>query len=144
MAGVRAHLTFSHSSHAQQDEFSKCFEPSPLERSWMLFQAPFRLYSILIRYTLLFPYRFIVFSFASMLFFATLPFVYYLKSPAWMHWLFYCYCKVWTFAFGAIIRHHGVKPHLSEPHVFVCNHTSVIDYFVLSSHKFAHASSVFQ
>ena len=44
-------------------------------------------------------------------------------------------------AFGSHIRHHGVKPNLTgKPHVFVANHTSFIDYFVLSSYQIPHAT----
>lgn len=50
------------------------------------------------------------------------------------------YNKVWVTACGARLRHHGVKPRLDQPSIFVANHTSFIDYFVLSSHQFAHAT----
>jgi glycerol-3-phosphate O-acyltransferase 3/4 len=38
------------------------------------------------------------------------------------------------------VKHHGKKPNLKEPHVFVANHSSFIDYIVLSSYKFPHAT----
>ena len=40
---------------------------------------------------------------------------------------------------GSRIRFHGEKPALTAPHVFVSNHTSFIDFLVLSSHSFPHA-----
>jgi 1-acyl-sn-glycerol-3-phosphate acyltransferase len=53
----------------------------------------------------------------------------------------FCYgCKLWLFAFGAIVRHHGRKEREGTPHLYVCNHTSFTDYFLLSSHCFPHAA----
>lgn len=57
-----------------------------------------------------------------------------------MRWLFRSYCKAWLFSFSAIIRHHGRKPSPNEPHLFVANHTSFVDYFLMSSHKVPHAT----
>lgn len=47
---------------------------------------------------------------------------------------------MWIFSIGGVIRYHGTKPKLSEPHVFVSNHTSFVDYFLISSHLFPHAT----
>ena len=47
--------------------------------------------------------------------------------------------KIWAFAVFAVIRHHGKKPHLNEPHIFVSNHTTFLDYVLLSSHEIPHA-----
>lgn len=48
-------------------------------------------------------------------------------------------CKLWALSVFAIIRHHGRKPTLSEPHLFVSNHTTFLDYVILSSHAVPHA-----
>jgi 1-acyl-sn-glycerol-3-phosphate acyltransferase len=53
--------------------------------------------------------------------------------------LFKLGCKMWLFTFGAIVRHHGVKKREREPHIYVGNHTSFTDFFLLSSHEFPHA-----
>ncbi|KNC96458.1 uncharacterized protein SPPG_08051 [Spizellomyces punctatus DAOM BR117] len=57
-----------------------------------------------------------------------------------LRWLFKFYCKAFLLSWGSRIRYHGKKPQVSEPHIFVANHTSVIDYLVLSAHDFPHAT----
>jgi glycerol-3-phosphate O-acyltransferase 3/4 len=47
--------------------------------------------------------------------------------------------KAWALAVLARIRHHGRKPALKEPHIFVSNHTTFLDYVLLSSHLIPHA-----
>lgn len=54
--------------------------------------------------------------------------------------LFLAFCKAFQLAIGAWVRHHGKKPRPSEPHIFVANHTSFIDFFMLSSWHFCHAT----
>jgi glycerol-3-phosphate O-acyltransferase 3/4 len=39
----------------------------------------------------------------------------------------------------AKITHHGNKPELEVPHIFVSNHTTYLDYVLLSSHRTPHA-----
>lgn len=46
---------------------------------------------------------------------------------------------MWAFSVFAVTRHHGVKPRLSEPHLFVANHTTFLDYVLLSAHQIPHA-----
>ncbi|KAJ3314622.1 hypothetical protein HDU76_002375, partial [Blyttiomyces sp. JEL0837] len=55
-------------------------------------------------------------------------------------WLFKFYCGAFLRSWGSQIRYHGKKPKLNVPHLFVSNHTSVIDYIVLSAHDFPHAT----
>jgi glycerol-3-phosphate O-acyltransferase 3/4 len=38
------------------------------------------------------------------------------------------------------VKYYSPKPKLSKPHLFVSNHTSVIDYIILSAHDFPHAT----
>ncbi|KRH93233.1 putative phosphate acyltransferase [Pseudoloma neurophilia] len=52
---------------------------------------------------------------------------------------FLFYCKIFCMSFGAIITHHGKKPSLNVPHIFIANHTSFLDFIVLSSYKYCHA-----
>ncbi|TPX61801.1 hypothetical protein SpCBS45565_g07169 [Spizellomyces sp. 'palustris'] len=59
---------------------------------------------------------------------------------ALVRWLFKFYCKAFLLSWGSRIRYHGKKHKVSEPHIFVANHTSVIDYLVLSAHDFPHAT----
>ncbi|KAF7728010.1 1-acylglycerol-3-phosphate O-acyltransferase 6 (lysophosphatidic acid acyltransferase, zeta) [Apophysomyces ossiformis] len=49
------------------------------------------------------------------------------------------YCKGILFSLGTNVQYHGAKPQLEEPHVFVANHTSYLDYILVSAHKFPNA-----
>ncbi len=54
--------------------------------------------------------------------------------------LFLAMCKIWLLSISAFVRYHGKKPKLSEPQIFVANHTSFTDFFLMSSHLFPHAT----
>lgn len=48
-------------------------------------------------------------------------------------WVFQSSSRVFLLSFGAWVRYHGDKPRLRSPHVFVSNHTSFTDYFLISA-----------
>ncbi|KAJ3261356.1 hypothetical protein HK103_005964 [Boothiomyces macroporosus] len=126
------------------DEFSKCFAPKPRNKviSYLLkgLKAPLSIAGMGIRYFLLLPIRIFILFGASAGFFIALPIVLRLKSERLKRLLFKLYCKAFLWSWGSKIRYHGKKPVLDEPHIFVSNHTSIIDYIVLSSHGFPHAT----
>ncbi|KAH6593467.1 hypothetical protein BASA61_004304 [Batrachochytrium salamandrivorans] len=124
-----------------QDEFSKCFAPKPRNslRS-ILLKGPNYLLDGFIRYIILFPFRVVLMLAASAIFFVTLPLVLYFNNELWQRRLFKFYCGAFVASWGGRIRYHGKKPRLTEPHIFVSNHTSVIDYVILSAHEFPHAT----
>ncbi|TPX57440.1 hypothetical protein PhCBS80983_g03830 [Powellomyces hirtus] len=129
-----------------QDEFSKCFKQRP-RRNFSLktiLLGPLHFVPIIlswvVRYFVLFPYRMGLLLSATVFFFMALPVVLRFKSEAWQRWLFRFYCKAFLLSWGSRIRYHGRKPKVDEPHIFVSNHTSVIDYLVLSAHDFPHAT----
>ena len=93
-----------------------------------------------IRYCILFPYRLMLLSLATVLFFIALPLVLHTQDDRWQRWLFQLYCQAFLNSWGSRITYHNEKPILKEPHLFVANHTSVIDYLVLSANVFPHAT----
>jgi 1-acyl-sn-glycerol-3-phosphate acyltransferase len=95
---------------------------------------------LLFRYCILFPFRLGLLLGASALFFAALPIVLHSGNEQWQRWLFKTYAKAYLASWGSRIRYHGTKPELKEPHVFVSNHTSFIDYVILSAHVYPHAT----
>ncbi|KAJ3302270.1 hypothetical protein HDV03_005209 [Kappamyces sp. JEL0829] len=119
-----------------QDEFSKCFaqEPRNTILSYLLqgLKAPVGFLGVL--------YRLAKLIGSSALFFAALPVVLRLKSEKWRRLLFRFYCKAFLSSWGAQIKRHGRKPKLDEPYIFVSNHTSFIDYLILSADRFPHAT----
>ncbi|KAI9091286.1 hypothetical protein DFS34DRAFT_635593 [Phlyctochytrium arcticum] len=125
-----------------QDEFSKCFTQKP-RRSFSprtLFVGPLYWIGWVVRHFILFPYRLALLLLATLLFFIALPIVLHFDNEEWQRWLFKVYCKAFLLSWGSKIKYHGEKPKLNEPHIFVANHTSVIDYLVLSAHDFPHAT----
>lgn len=130
-----------------QDDFTKCFEPKRLEHEfdlvssvWSAIVFPLYAIGVLIRYAVLLPLRVCVALISSIIFLLLHPIAYYSGSHEFTRFLFLSLAKCWAFSISAIIRHHGKKPHLKEPHVFVANHTTFIDYVLLSSHEFPHAT----
>lgn len=122
------------------DEFSRCFEPKPTIQPSDHLLYWLYLLGMGIRYGVLFPVRLLAFLLATILFLLTLPALFLLRDGRLIAIVFRTYCKAWLFAFSAIIRHHGRKPSPQEPHLFVANHTSFIDYFLLSSRGAPHAT----
>lgn len=119
----------------EKDNFTTCFEPiSPgeLENSGV-----FYIFSLITRYFILFPFRLIF------LLLSTCAIMSILTLFTFMKWdtdvIFIMYCKVFLFCFGAKIHHHGNKQRMKVPHIYVANHTSFVDFIILSSYKFTHA-----
>ncbi|KAJ3380456.1 hypothetical protein HDU92_005967, partial [Lobulomyces angularis] len=77
---------------------------------------------------------------STILFFSLLPIINYFKNENWQRELFKGYCNAFLISFGSKIKFHGKKPILDIPHIFVANHSSFIDYIVLSSHMSPHAT----
>ncbi|KAJ3289053.1 1-acylglycerol-3-phosphate O-acyltransferase 6 (lysophosphatidic acid acyltransferase, zeta) [Borealophlyctis nickersoniae] len=125
-----------------QDEFSKCFTQKPRTRFSLktIMLGPLHHIGWFFRYFFMFPYRLTLLLIATAFFFLLLPVVLYFENEAWQRWLFRFYCGAFLRSWGSKIRYHGVKPKLDEPHIFVANHTSFIDYILLSAHDFPHAT----
>ncbi|ELQ73829.1 putative phosphate acyltransferase [Trachipleistophora hominis] len=120
------------------DSFTKCF--SPISALEMHHSGVLYIFSILIRYLLLFPLRFTFFIAGTLVFAFFFLVGVIFKSDRIIAFSFWLYCNVFCMSFGARIRNHGNKKWLNVPHVYVANHTSFLDFIVLSSHKFCHAS----
>lgn len=120
-----------------KDDFTKCFKSIPPEE--LDGSGVFYIFSLLIRYCFLLPLRILGFLLGTLIFVAGFVFTMVFKNDERMQFLFLFYVRVFTFSFGANIKHHGIKRKLDRPHVFVANHTSFLDFLVLSSHKFCHA-----
>lgn len=125
-------------SHSlQRDDFSDCFKPlSPhsFRRSGILY-----VFSFFIRYFVLFPLRVIVFTVG--VFLIGLLFLYgkYFRSYGAIQDSFIIFNKFMMLILNCHVTHKGTKKMRSEPHVYVSNHTTFLDYLILGSHKFSHA-----
>lgn len=120
------------------DSFTRCFEPiSALE---MHHSGPLYIFSLFIRYFILFPIRIIFFIFGTLIFFFLFLLGSITKNQNLFSKSFHFYCNIFCISFGARIRNHGIKKIRNFPHIYVANHTSFLDFIVLSSYKFCHAS----
>jgi glycerol-3-phosphate O-acyltransferase 3/4 len=43
-------------------------------------------------------------------------------------------CRVWLTAWAAAVRYRGPRPSFTPGHVWVANHTSMIDFHILAAH----------
>ncbi|KAI8900121.1 hypothetical protein BC833DRAFT_537188 [Globomyces pollinis-pini] len=136
-----------------QDEFSKCFVQKPRNNlmKTLLQVGPISFMGMCYRYGVLFPIRYknvvdlyfdrlAILLGATSAFFTLLPVVLYLKNEKWRRLLFRFYCKAFLRSWGSRIKRHGSKPIVKEPHIFVANHTSFIDYLILSADAYPHAT----
>lgn len=124
-------------SHAlEKDNFTLNFVPPRLMDDY---GTPRRWLSILFRYCLLVPFKLtvfvILFSLISLLFIVSN----YFKCHCISNSMFFLYMKLFSFVLGIRTKHIGEKQRIDEPHIYVSNHTSLIDFIILSSHKFHHA-----
>lgn len=121
----------------ENDDFSNCFSlTSPYEmNSSGIFYPLF----FIIRYFILLPIR-VVLLFGGVIIIGSF-FIYgkMFSDYKIISNSFLMFNKWIVFVMCFRIKHHGVKKIIDEPHVYVSNHTSLIDYVVLSSHKFSHA-----
>ncbi|KAI8140493.1 hypothetical protein BJV82DRAFT_622812 [Fennellomyces sp. T-0311] len=95
--------------------------------------------SALVRYGVLLPIRLASLSAATLAFFVSLPIAVTIDSKSMVSTLVKYYCKGILFSLGTNPRYLGNKPCLSEPHVFVANHTSYLDYILVSACRFPNA-----
>lgn len=121
----------------EEDDFSNCFKPiSPYEIKENGIAYAF---SFIVRYFILFPLRIMILFIG--IFFIAFLFLYgtYFKKYNTIQASFLYFNKLVVFLLNFKITHVGEKCIKKVPHLYVSNHTSFIDYVVLSSHKFSHA-----
>ncbi|ORD97478.1 GPAT4 [Hepatospora eriocheir] len=110
------------------EEFNKTFIPFKNTYSSNVLIKSLSSY---IRSCILFPIR------LTMIFFILFPlgvFTLYFNS------LLICFNNWVNFILGVRIRHKGFKRVFNGPHVYVANHTTFLDYFILSSYKYTHVT----
>lgn len=121
----------------EYDEFSDCFRPVPHRR--MRSGGALYIFSFITRYFILFPLRFALLLAGSL--FTGVCFFYglFTSNESTISCSFNLFFKLFILVFNCHIKHVGTKERLKVPHVYVSNHTSVIDFMILSSYKFCHA-----
>ncbi|KAL6122792.1 agpat9 [Nucleospora cyclopteri] len=120
----------------ESDDLSKCFIPVVINetRSYLV-----SIISIIIRYLIIAPFRLCVFF----LFFAIISVFFVFATHFNIKWLmnlsFLFFMKLFAFTLGVKAIHSGEKYKISDPHIYVANHTTFLDFVILSSYKFPHA-----
>ncbi|KAA6370048.1 MAG: glycerol-3-phosphate O-acyltransferase 3/4 [Streblomastix strix] len=120
------------------DNFNKCFEPKRVKPwNWNLFLFTLWIIGFFLRYLIIFPFRFIIF--VSMLAFFSITFVSSSFLPktktkvAIERWLLLRFGDAWLTSLGCVVRYHGKLPPHKPNMIYVCNHTTLFDYMILSS-----------
>lgn len=120
-----------------RDEFTRCFEPikpnNPLDSGF------FYLFSLLVRYLIFLPLRITVLSISSIVFILMIFKGSMNEDEQLISLAFLFYMKALNLCFFVKTKHVGIKRRLKMPHIFVANHTSFLDFILLSSEKFCHA-----
>ncbi|KAF9761371.1 Glycerol-3-phosphate acyltransferase 9 [Nosema granulosis] len=126
------------STHSlESDDFSRCFQPIP--RTEMDSSGIFYIFSFTVRYFILFPIRLFLLLLVLLVYAILISRALLYNSENKMHFAYVFVIKALTFILGARLTHHGSKKKLETPHIFVSNHTSFVDFILLSSYQFPHA-----
>ncbi|KAG0441281.1 Glycerol-3-phosphate acyltransferase 9 [Dictyocoela muelleri] len=119
------------------DEFSRCFEPM-LPRM-LVDSGCLYIVSLFTRYIVLLPCRIVIILSVIPLFIMAILKGSINNDEQLISSAFLFMINVLSFCFCLRVKHKGLKRRLNMPCVFVANHTSFLDFIVLSSHKFCHA-----
>ena len=125
-------------SHSlENDDFSECFRPvSKLELydSGLLY-----VFSLVIRYLFVLPLRLFLLLISSLVVALFIFIGAYFESKLIVSCAFSLFFRFFVFIFNCSLKHTGKKYRIVGPHIYVANHTSFLDYILMSSYKFSHA-----
>jgi|MDSW01.3.fsa_nt_gb glycerol-3-phosphate O-acyltransferase 3/4 len=121
------------------DTFNRCFaftERPPW--NWNFYLFPLWCVGVVVRYCVLFPIRlsFMVLSTIAFLACFTLVHSALPRGPLRARLernLVHVYAASYVVSWTGVIKYHGPKPTRRPGHVYVANHTSIIDYIILTS-----------
>ncbi|KAJ7524738.1 hypothetical protein O6H91_17G018600 [Diphasiastrum complanatum] len=119
------------------DSFTRCFKSNPPERwNWNLYLFPLWCLGVVVRYGILFPVRVLLLTAGWVVFLTCFFPVHYCMQDHKLRrklerdlvvFLFGSFVASWT----AVIKYHGPRPSPRQKQVFVANHTSMIDFYIL-------------
>lgn len=126
------------SAHSVEcDDFNRCFRP--MSRYEMYSSGILYIFSFFVRYLILLPIRILLLALSLILYIVLLSRAIYYNSEKKRFGAYKIIIKILNFILGARINHYGKKEKLDRPHIFVSNHTSFVDFLILSNYKFPHA-----
>lgn len=126
------------------DSFLKCFvNAAPDPWNWNFYLAPLWLLGVILRHCVLFPLRLTLLLTSHLVFFV----IFFTVKAVWPSGptklrveqrLIKQLAGMYVASFTGVIKFHGPQPMPGSGHVWVANHTTMVDYIVLSSyHAFA-------
>lgn len=119
------------------DTFNRCFTfTAQVNWNWNFYLFPLWCFGVVLRYFVLFPIRLAFIVLANLLFFASFFVVHAVfKGKLRVQLerkLVHLYAAAYVVSWTGVIKYHGPKPTQRAGHVYVANHTSMIDYIVLT------------
>jgi glycerol-3-phosphate O-acyltransferase 3/4 len=113
-----------------------CFQSAPDEPwNWNLYLAPVWALGVAFRHCILFPLRAALLAAAFILFFVAFfgcrPLVRGDARRRWERGCVKALCQAFVASWTGVVRYHGPRPVPRPNHVWVSNHTSMIDYIIL-------------
>ena len=120
----------------EKDIFTECFRSN---KQFKDYNMSIIILSFFIRYFIWLPIKVSIFLIAFTILSIFFIIVNWFNLACFVDWIFFFYMKLFAFVLGIRARHFGIKKKMSEPCIYVCNHTSFLDFIVLSSYKFHHA-----
>lgn len=128
----------SMSTHSlESDDFNRCFQP--ISRHEMDSSGIFYVFSFFIRYCILLPFRLAFLGAALLIYILLISKALIKKCENEMTFAYIFIIKAVNFIIGARVKHYGEKRNLDGPHLFVSNHTSFVDFILLSNYGRPHA-----
>eukprot|EP00878_Enallax_costatus_P003017 GHUV01003215.1.p1 GENE.GHUV01003215.1~~GHUV01003215.1.p1 ORF type:complete len:425 (+),score=75.67 GHUV01003215.1:346-1620(+) len=122
------------------DSFLRCFtSATPDPWNWNFYLAPLWLLGVVFRHCVLFPIRLTLLLSSHLIFFI----VFFTVKGLWPSGptklaveqrLIRFLCGMYVASWTGVIKFHGPRPLPEAGHVWVANHTSMIDYVILSSY----------
>ncbi len=122
-----------------RDSFTDCFRPKPPDAwNWNFLLFLVWVLGTVVRYGILLPIRFVFLLVGNLVFFVCLAILMLLpRNKLWetsVRKLLRYYAGIWLLSIAAIIKFHGVPPVRRKNQIYVSNHTSLIDFIILTEH----------
>lgn len=120
-----------------KDSFTECFTPKEVEKwnfNWVLF--PLWCFGVFVRYCIILPCRIAALIGGTMTFVFVGACIYLTgANENWMRWALQWFGAIWLLSISAVVRYHGIPPVRRKNQIYVANHTSLIDFIVLSNYR---------
>ncbi|KAL0023423.1 hypothetical protein WJX79_010041 [Trebouxia sp. C0005] len=123
------------------DSFLRCFQSASEDPwNWNAYLLPAWLLGVVTRYCILFPLRLILLLGGFVVFFICFFTVHNVitdrrRRNSWERTLVQFQCRMFVASWTGVVRYHGPRPVNRPNNVWVCNHTSMIDYIILTSYS---------